>query len=178
MSLHTLIRSLAATDPASKPGIRILVRKPHDALAGAFFILVGLLAGWISLDYSLGTAMRMGAGYFPLLVSLLLVGVGLVILLQSLGFTRTETPESLSGLVRLRPLLFICFSVIFFALTVNRLGFVLTTLLMTLLAGYAKRVTDLRRFAELLGLGAALALATLALFVYGLGVQLPAWPRF
>ena len=57
-----------------------------DASAGALFIVLGVgfgLNAYLSLD--LGTTMRMGPGYFPLLLSGLLVILGVAILLRAFG---------------------------------------------------------------------------------------------
>ncbi|MDD2867015.1 tripartite tricarboxylate transporter TctB family protein [Neomegalonema sp.] len=55
-----------------------------DLLAGLMFVAFGLIFGltsWFDLD--LGTARRMGPGYFPLLLSGVLLLLGLIIILAS-----------------------------------------------------------------------------------------------
>jgi uncharacterized membrane protein len=151
----------------------LVINKPKDALAGIFFILLGSFGGWIAMGYPLGSSMRMGAGYFPLLVSSLLALLGLAILLRSAAFRPQNSVEPLTGLLSLRPTLLICAGVSVFALLVPSLGLVLTTIIMTMITGYAQKEV---RLGERVCLSLFLAGSSLMIFVYGLGLQLSAWP--
>jgi hypothetical protein len=55
------------------------VRKPRDFGAGAVFVAFGVVGLWFGRDYDLGTAAGMGPGYFPMLLSWLLIGMGLLV---------------------------------------------------------------------------------------------------
>ena len=52
-----------------------------NGLCGALLIVFGLFFAFQSLSMDLGTALRMGPGYFPLVLSgiLVLVGIGLFV---------------------------------------------------------------------------------------------------
>ena len=52
------------------------VKDPKDFWSGALFIAFGCAGLWFGRDYAIGTAARMGPGYFPLMMSLALVGLG------------------------------------------------------------------------------------------------------
>ncbi len=104
-----------------------------DAAAGILFILFGLFFGLQSLGLELGTAFRMGPGYFPLVLSAVLLGFGLLILFNALKTTGNAT----GGVLAWRGLLFILPAPIFFGLTVRGLGFVPAIFLTTLIAGCA-----------------------------------------
>lgn len=104
-----------------------------DAAAGILFILFALFFGLQSLGLELGTAFRMGPGYFPLVLSAVLLGFGLLILFNALKTTGNAT----GGVLAWRGLLFILPSPIFFGLTVRGLGFVPAIFLTTLIAGCA-----------------------------------------
>lgn len=162
--------SSAATSTAVRTGLQI--RDPRDAIAGTLFIAFGLAGGAIALSYPLGSAMRMGAGYFPLLVSVALTLLGAVIVLRSLSWRLVER-DALGALFVLRPALCIAAGVLAFALLVPVLGLLLATLAMTLLSGYARPQV---RFAEQLALGLALAGFGGLVFAWGLGLQLPVLP--
>ncbi len=159
--------TLSSATPA---GLRI--RDSRDALAGALFIAFGLGGALVASSYPLGNAMRMGAGYFPLLVSLALVLLGGLVLLRSLAFGEVER-VALAELFRLRPALFVAAGVVSFALAVQAAGLLLATLSLTLLSGFARRRADL---GELFGLGVALAGFGALVFAWGLGLQLPVLP--
>ncbi len=104
-----------------------------DAAAGILFILFALFFGLQSLGLELGTAFRMGPGYFPLVLSAVLLGFGLLILFNALKTTGNAT----GGVLAWRGLLFILPAPIFFGLTVRGLGFVPAIFLTTLIAGCA-----------------------------------------
>ncbi|MBM3532182.1 MAG: hypothetical protein FJX60_04000 [Alphaproteobacteria bacterium] len=58
-----------------------------DFAAGCLFIAVGVSTAAAAYAYPFGTSMRMGPGYFPFLLGVLLAGLGLVLALTSLTFT-------------------------------------------------------------------------------------------
>ncbi len=68
-----------------------------DFFAGLFFLLFGGLAAYLSTAYNMGTGARMGPGYFPYWLGIILGGIGVIVLLKSLGKTAGERT---SGLMR------------------------------------------------------------------------------
>ena len=60
-----------------------LIKHQKDFWAGVLYIAFGGTAILIALDYPLGTANRMGPGYFPRGLGFLLIGLGLILLLRS-----------------------------------------------------------------------------------------------
>ena len=68
-----------------------------DFFAGLFFLLFGALAAYLSTAYNMGTGARMGPGYFPYWLGIILAGIGVIVLLKSLGKTAGERT---SGLMR------------------------------------------------------------------------------
>src|SRR6266516_3144541 len=76
----------------------MLARK--DVLAGLLFIVVAVLGLWISRDYPIGTALRMGTGYVPRLLCWLLFGLGPIATIAML-LPLTFHLEPTSGLIML-----------------------------------------------------------------------------
>jgi len=150
--------------------VRLRVRSQQDTLAGLLFLALAVGGLWVAQDYPLGTAVRMSAGYVPRLLCMLLALLGAFILAS--GLTIDGTPI---GRVRLRPVLLIPAAVIAFALTIQTLGLVAATLLITLLGSYA---TPRARLGEILITAAVLALLTVAIFVWGIRLLIPIWPEF
>lgn len=146
----------------------IKIRNPKNFCAGLFFTAFGLAGAWIARGYPIGTAVRMGAGYFPIMLGGVLAVLGLVITGKSLVGPTETSPRLLW-----RPLLLISVSVVLFGLLIRPLGLVLTTVLLVLVSGFAGVSF---RWRESLALGALLALLSAALFVYGLGLLFPLWP--
>lgn len=134
-----------------------------DAAAGILFILFGLFFGLQSLGLELGTAFRMGPGYFPLVLSVVLLGFGLLVLLNA----RKTTGGEAVGVLAWRGLVFILPAPIFFGLTVRGLGFVPAIFLTTLIAGCAS--LKMKPQGALLLAIAVTAFSTLV-FSYALGL--------
>lgn len=106
---------------------------PTDAVAGVVFIAFGLYFGLSSLlNLDLGTALRMGPGYAPLVLAAVLLLLGVLILAGSLR----SAPEPV-GRVAWRGMAFLLPAPILFGLTVRGLGFVPAIFLATLLASFA-----------------------------------------
>ena len=62
-----------------------VIKSPKDFWTGVLYFSFGAVAFWVARDYSFGTASRMGAGYFPTVLSGLLMffGVGVGTLLYN-----------------------------------------------------------------------------------------------
>lgn len=133
-----------------------------DAAAGGLFVAIGLIFGIEALGLEIGTSLRMGPGYFPLVLAGLLILLGTLILISSLGSGREEL-----GALAWRGMLFILPAPVFFGLTVRGLGFVPSIFLTALIAGAAS--AKLRPLAAL-ALAAGITVFCTAVFSYGLGL--------
>ena len=69
----------------------------QDFIAGLFFILFGGLAAYLSTSYNMGTGARMGPGYFPYWLGIILASLGGIIFFKSFGKTTGDKGE---GLIR------------------------------------------------------------------------------
>ena len=141
------------------------VRPSTDLVTGALFIALGAFAMLYGSRYAVGTASRMGAGYFPLLISCGLVLIGLVLVLRAIFSASGE----LIGAIGWRPLLLVLAGVAGFGLLIDRLGLLPAGVLLIVAARLADRDWRLVETA-LLALG--LTLATTAVFLWGLGLPI------
>jgi hypothetical protein len=107
---------------------------PVNGLGGALFIAVGAMFAFQSWGLELGTAFRMGPGYFPFVLALILMLLGLVVVIQAI-----RTDGEPLGPIAWRGLLFILPAPILFGLTVRGLGFVPAIFLAALVASFASR---------------------------------------
>ena len=146
-----------------------LMRNPKDMLAGLMFIAFGMAALVISQDYTLGTAARMGPGYFPRLLGILLVAGGALQVLISL---RTN-PEAERPEWHWRPLLIVLVGVAAFMGLAPYLGVILAGFVLVFIASFASAEF---RWKEALISGAVQGVAAVLVFIYGLGMPLPVWP--
>jgi Tripartite tricarboxylate transporter TctB family len=147
-----------------------LIRNPRDFYAGLLFVSFGVAALVLSGSYPLGSAARMGPGYFPRVLGTLVVGLGAVLCLR--GFKSTAEVQSTW---HWRPLIIVLASVGFFSLTAQWLGLALSGLALVLVSSAASREF---RWKEALISGVVLGVSAVVVFVYGLGMPLPVWPTF
>ncbi len=107
-------------------------RMRKDLGAGVIALVIGIVVCWISLGYRTGTPARMGPGLVPLVLGGVLVLSGLGAMLT--GLRNTEIASEL----RLRPMIMVTLSLVVFALTVERLGFVPAAALLIVLSGLSE----------------------------------------
>lgn len=146
------------------------IRNPKDVLSGLLFIVLAAIFALETRELPMGTAIRMGPGYFPLLLAGLLALLGLIVLANGLRF-HAEVPHGLALKdVAWRGLLVVTGAVIFFGLAVRPLGF-LPTLAITVFASAAAS----RKFHLLVAGAITLAMVVFAwgVFIKGLGLPLP-----
>jgi hypothetical protein len=144
------------------------IQSKKDFYAGLLFTFSGLFALLVARRYPVGTAARMGAGYFPYLLGGALAVLGLVIVVRSL-WGRGEPVHPLA----LRPLLLVTGAVIAFALLVRPLGLVLATL--TLVVTGSLGNTEFR-MGEVAVLCLVLTGMAVVLFAWALGIPFNIWP--
>jgi hypothetical protein len=153
--------------PQSPSRWQLLARK--DVLAGLMFIGVAALGLYLSRNYPIGTALRMGTGYVPRLLCWILLGLGAVVLVQGL-----RAGEPLGGPpLRWRPLVLVPAALLAFALTINRFGVVVAALLLIGIGSLARRDLCL---IEVVIAALVLVAVTLGIFVWGLDLPIPVWP--
>jgi putative tricarboxylic transport membrane protein len=150
-----------------------LARK--DVLAGLLFIAVAMLGLYLSRDYPVGTALRMGTGYVPRLLCWILLALGIVVLIQGLREASVERSPALAGLAAWRPVLVVTASLVTFGLAIERLGLVVSILLLIGLGALAARGL---RLLETLAAALVLILLSWGIFIVGLGLTIPVWPEW
>lgn len=144
------------------------IRHRKDFFAGLIFVIIGVIALVVGREYSLGSATRMGPGYFPAMLGWLLLILGDVIFLRSLWFDGPNV-----GHVGFRPLILILAAMLAFAALLETAGLVIALMALLAIAGFASSETRAR---ESLPLLVVLIVVALGLFVYGLGLPLKIWP--
>lgn len=158
--------------PAAAPaGPRPRPYDTTDVASGAFLILVALFFGWQTTGLELGTSLRMGPGYFPMVLSALLFVMGVLVLGKALRgptIAGPETDTTGTGTIAWRGILFILPTPIFFGLTVRGLGFVPALFLATLIASQASM-----RMKPLAALVLALLVTVFSTLVFSYALGLP-----
>jgi hypothetical protein len=134
------------------------------------FIAFGAIAFLIARDYSLGTASRMGPGYFPRGLSFIMLGIGAILALRALKLQ--GTPIVIGSL---KPLGIVILSVALFGILAPKFGMIVATVVLVLVSSTA---SDEFRWKEAIVASIVLALFVVAAFGYGLKLQLPLLPWF
>ena len=148
--------------------MRARIRHERDFYSGLIFVLFGLAAVFIARGYSLGSPLRMGAGYFPTALGALLAGLGFILVGRSLML---EGPK-ITGIAA-RPLILILVAVVAFGLLLEPFGLVAATVALIAISCLAGSEF---RWREVVFLCVILVALALGLFVYGLGLPLQVWP--
>jgi hypothetical protein len=138
-----------------------------DILSGLIFIGLGAAFGYAASGYELGTAFRMGPGYFPLLLAGALALLGVAIVVKGVTAAAADTPI---GVVPWRGAVLVLGALVYFGATVRGLGLVPALFGTAILSALASRSNP--PLAALV-IALALTLACVLIFHYGLGVAVP-----
>jgi len=150
----------------------VRIKHEKDFWSGVMFLAVGLAFVGLAQRYELGTAQRMGPGYFPTVLGGLLAILGLIIAIK--GLAREERGAEIERF-HFGPLAVVLGAVALFALLLRPAGLVAALLVLIGVSAYASHEFRLR---EVLPLAAFLVVLVLAVFIWGLGMVVPVWPAF
>jgi fumarate reductase subunit C len=148
------------------------IRHQKDFWSGVMFLAVGLAFVGLARDYELGTAQRMGPGYFPTALGALLAVLGLIVAIK--GLAREERGGDIARF-HFGPLAVVLGAVALFALLLRPAGLVAA---LTVLIGVSAYASHEFRLREVVPLAAFLVVLVLAVFIWGLGLVVPVWPAF
>jgi hypothetical protein len=138
-----------------------------DLLAGLIFIAIGLAFGYAASNYQIGTALRMGPGYFPIILAGILTLLGVVILVQSFSTGPDEVPMER---VPWQGLFLITAGLVFFGVTVRGLGMAPALFVATLLSAASSKRTGI---VGALVIASILTVLCVLIFNVALGLPLP-----
>jgi hypothetical protein len=147
------------------------IKSSQDFWTGCAFIAFGAVTVALARDYPMGSAARMGPAYFPTALGGVLAGIGVVILIRALVSSEG------GNVARVHPWLLVrvVVAVAAFALLLDPLGLVVTSVIVVMLAASAGHEF---RFGEALLNAIVLAALSYLLFVWGLNQTIPVWPKF
>jgi len=157
------------------------IKSQKDFFSGLMFMGVGVAFAWGAAGYTIGSGARMGPGYFPLVLGVLLAILGGVITFKSL-VVETVDGDKL-GSWAWRPLFFIIMANLSFGALLGGLpviglpsmGMVVAIFALTVIASLADGKFHMR---DVLILGGVLSAGSYVVFIMLLKLQLPVWPVF
>ena len=147
------------------------IKSPQDFWAGLMFIAFGLFFVVVALVYyQMGSAVRMGPAYFPVLLGGLLAVLGAIVLFGSLVINGEPVAK-----FHFRPLLFIAVSSLAFAYLLKPLGLVLASIALIFICAYGGHEF---KWKEVAIMSVLLAVFSVVVFVKGLSLPFPVCPDF
>ncbi len=160
------------------------IKNEKDFWSGVMFTAVGIAFAWGATTYNIGTGARMGPGYFPLMLGVVLSVLGLAITFFALT-VETESGEKV-GSFAWRPVICILGANLAFGICLGglkiggatvlpSLGLVIGIFALVLISSLAAEVY---RIKEVLTLATVLAVGCYCVFILLLKLQIPVWPSF
>ena len=157
------------------------IKSQKDFFSGLLFMGVGIAFAWGATTYTVGTGARMGPGYFPLMLGILLAIIGAVMAFKA---TVVETVGGDKiGKWAWKPLVFILLANFTFgvllgglpSIGVPAMGLIIAIYALTIIAGMAGDQFSLK---SSILLATALAIGSYAAFIWALKLQIQVWPTF
>ena len=148
------------------------IRSKQDFWAGIMFLVVGAFFSAVATTYQMGTAARMGPGYFPFWLGAVMALLGAVI---ALGAMSPKAQETEVERFDWRIVFLIVGSVVVYGLLLRPLGVYLATFILVVLSSVASHEFNWK---VAVGNGIFLVLFSYLAFVKGLGLIFPLWPSF
>ena len=157
------------------------IKSQKDFFSGLMFGVIGIAFAWGATNYTVGSAARMGPGYFPLLLGVILAIFGAIIIFYSLVVETTDG-DKISGFVW-RPIVYILGSNVAFGILLGGLpklglppmGLIAAIYALTLIASKAGNEFKLK---DVLILATGLSVLSYLAFIKLLNLQMPVWPTF
>ena len=157
------------------------IKSQKDFFAGLMFMCVGVAFAWGATTYNVGTGARMGPGYFPLMLGILLALIGSLIAFKA---TVVETVDGDKiGKWAWKPLFFILaanftFGILLAGLPsfgIPAMGLIVGIYALTFVASLAGNEFNAK---SVFVLATVLAVGSYVAFVWALKLQFPVWPSF
>ena len=134
-------------------------------LSGLMFLGIGGVAIYMAQDYPMGSALRMGPGYFPIVLGGLMGLFGIYELI--LGVMKSDPVK---GNWSVRALIVLPLAAVVFGIMMEKLGFVMALVALIFVSAAASREF---KFLEVLISAVVITLASVGVFIYGLGLPYP-----
>ena len=157
------------------------IKSQKDFFSGLVFIVIGSGFGWGATSYKIGDGARMGPGYFPLLLGVLLMILGAVITFKALVI-ETEDGDKI-GKWMWRPVGYIVGANLAFGVLLGGLPSIKLPAMGMVLAIYALTLIGARagsefKLKEVLILATILVVGSYLVFILLLKLQIQVWPTF
>jgi len=148
------------------------IHNQQNFWSGVMFVVIGLFFAFYAREYQMGTAAKMGPGYFPFWLGVIMAILGALIGASALS-SKAENNEV--GRLSFRPLFIIIGSVILYGILMRPLGVYLSSLILVVLGSTASH--EFKWKTAIIN-AICLTVAVHFIFIVGLGLIFPLWPSF
>jgi putative tricarboxylic transport membrane protein len=142
-----------------------MIRNTKDFWSGLIYIFFGATAILLAREYGMGTALRMGAAYFPAILGALLLLIGAISVIRA--FLVPGTPI---GAFAFKAALAVIGATILFGLIVREAGLAIALPLLAIVSAFG---STRFRWLPTLAMAAGLTVFCIYVFLKGLGIPLP-----
>jgi Tripartite tricarboxylate transporter TctB family len=146
--------------------------KNKDLLAGLMFVAIGLVFFFGAYQYQMGTAARMGPGYFPRILGGIMFGLGLLV--AGVGLKNQAQWAKTEGIGwTWMPVILVTVAVILFGFALPKLGMIAAIIVLVGLTGYAAHD---KVYSQLAMIAVIMCVFCAGVFIYGLKLQMKLFP--
>ena len=146
-----------------------LIKNPRDFWAGVMFLVLGGMFAGVALSYKIGTAARMGPGFFPVVLGAILMILGIAIAVGAMKGREGPAVDRYHW----KPILWVLGSIVVFGLLLKVLGMLVAGVLLVIGASLGSEEFKLR---DVLLLAVGLVIFCALVFVGGLKLPIPMCP--
>jgi hypothetical protein len=140
-------------------------RNNRDFFAGLMFIVTGAGGWFMARDYPFGSALRMGPGYFPTVLSVMMIVAGVYVMLMGL-----RNGEKIKGNWSIRALIVLPLATVLFGVLMEESGFIAAMIALCIVSAASSKEF---KWLEVILLTVGLTITCAAGFIYGLGLPYP-----
>jgi hypothetical protein len=157
------------------------IKSQRDFFAGLLFCAIGVAFAWGATTYNVGTGARMGPGYFPLVLGVVLAILGGIEMVKAL-IIHSESGDKI-GKWAWRPICYVLGANIAFGILLGGLPSIKVPAMGMILAIYAlviiaSKAGERFKLKDVLILATILAVGSYLAFIVLLKLQIPVWPTF
>lgn len=150
--------------------MKVDVRNNRDFWGGVMFFAVGAVAIVAAWDYPFGSTLRMGPGYFPVILGAIMMAFGLIIMFQGL-----RNNEKIQGNWSLRALIILPISLVVYGILMEVAGFIPALIALIFISAVSGEEF---KFKEVLLLTVILLVIAWTIFIWGLSLPYPMFIKF
>jgi len=145
----------------------VAVKNQKDLGAGLLYIAFGAVGWYIARDYGMGQASRMGPGYFPTVLSVLLMAFGAAAVIRSFSGKEGEK----IGKFNWKGVAYVCGATALFGFLLPTAGLIIALIALSIVSAAASHYFKF----EWRAVGALIVLVVFCALVFakGLGVPMP-----